>query len=92
MADVSNDLGRFDLAMNYLKSVFKECATGCDHRDVAFAHHVRAVALMNTGKLQEAEQEFLTALSMWQKVEATDEVEELSSLAELKIQIGRAHV
>jgi len=89
MADVSNDLGRHDVAMAYLKDVFRQCATGCDKRDVAFAHHIRGVALMKTNKLAEAEQEFLTALKTWQQVEATDEVEELSSLAELKILQGK---
>jgi len=89
MADVSNDMGQYEVALNYLKSVFRECSAGCDDRDVAFAHHIRGVAYMNTGRLKEAEQEYLTALGMWQKVNALDEVEELSSLAELKMIQGQ---
>ena len=64
------------------------CSNGCDKRDVAFAHHIKGVALMKTNKLKEAEKEFLTALKTWQEVQATDEVEELSSLAELKMLQG----
>ncbi|MFM9075381.1 MAG: tetratricopeptide repeat protein [Bacteroidota bacterium] len=89
IADVSTEMGRYDVALAYLKDVFALCASGCDKRDEAFAHHIKGEALMKTGKLQEAEKEFLTALKTWQEVEATDEVEELSSLAELKMLQGQ---
>ncbi|MFM8348127.1 MAG: tetratricopeptide repeat protein, partial [Bacteroidota bacterium] len=89
IADVSTELGRYDVALAYLKDVFAQCDSGCDKRDIAFAHHIKGVVLMKTGKLQEAEKEFLSALKTWQEVEATDEVEELSSLAELKMLQGQ---
>ncbi|MFM8347641.1 MAG: tetratricopeptide repeat protein, partial [Bacteroidota bacterium] len=50
IADVSTEMGRYDVALAYLKDVFALCASGCDKRDEAFAHHIKGEALMKTGK------------------------------------------
>ena len=85
LAYASNDLGLYAEAKEYVQNAFKRCKNNCDDRIIGLADHAYGYALMKTGELQEAEKYFLNALEIFKRIDDTDQISELTSLAELKV-------
>jgi signal transduction histidine kinase len=86
LAYASNDLELYAEAKEYVQNAFKRCKNKCDERIIGLANHAYGYALMKTGSLQEAEKYFLKAAEIFKKIDDTDQISELTALAELKIE------
>lgn len=90
LAEVSTSIGLFEEAKQYIKLVFTNCQNNsCKDYILGLAHHQYGKTLLGAGELANAEKEFRVALGIWQDLRDPDEIGELTSLAEVKFELGQ---